>query len=1146
MYVGASWTDTGLRGIRGLVPAFSSRKIENFSFTYEDVATRSCTMVDDITRASFPIRYIYGFTSGNFSYMGTIQKPRVNAKNYVSKMIRVCLFDKHFYSYAEAKLICEFNGKTYNLLQTAEVSKPGRHLAVALGISEDDDVLFGMFGHGHPNDPINSNKESAMCIYPIRKINKVFTLNIKTCFKGNGRTGPEHISSPRNCQSTPFDIDNEYCGIYDFNTPINGPKSIKAQRAISIDTTASSLIVTTTYASYTVAFIGTRTGHIKKVSIESSNIATEYDDITVDPGFPILKDMVFDEVEQYLYVLSPNKLVKIVVQNCSQYTTCKECKGANDPYCGWCSLENKCSLAQECPEYDSALKWMGYNGETCTKITQVYPEKIQRDKNLAKTTTISLYISNLPTFMGSYKCAFHGNGKTIETAANRTTPNMVKCDTPVHNELPPFPIYTDYITMKLSVVVMRFDIASTNFTLFDCKVHSNCYRCTSSLSNCTWCIKNHLCTHFPVMDCNNNEDFIAGQNNDGMTVPHDSGPNKCPSLDPSKRQNLLVPSGTNKIISLILKNLKPYQKPIRCVFAFNSETEQRGEIANMVDMGGMVIIKCKQTRFYYPEDAKSYNVPLKILWGEMYPKQLDNPNNVQVIMYKCEKMPSSCGECLTQHETFSCGWCKPSNQCSLQSSCTTKDSWLSKNENCPNPRILKIYPLFGPKQGGTLLTIDGIDLGKSYEDIVNGISVAGAQCSPIRKEYVVSKQIVCTTAPYFGQEEKNSGQVLLTVAMTLTTRSEDQFTYVDPEITDITPTQGPKSGGTRIAIFGKYLNAGTSRKMCFGNETFECKIIKERTFSSNLTCVTAPSNSVFTTDPLYMDIDHQRVNSHLTFRYAEDPIVREVSRLNSFVSGGLRVLVRGKGFNSINTSLPKMVFYRIDLNQTVTAYYGGCLVLNDITMECSTPKVESSMVTKRPNTPDESGVAFGFVIDNVQDIRNFSATHKAFFQICEDPEINIFPNDKIKLYLQKVNEYLTISGKHLDQIRLELDDVVIKIGKSECYVTSTGKQLTCRPPKEQPIPVKSMLYPEVEVTIGKNLKYFLGFLKYEEAYLVPLVESITNLFLAYTIFFTHVDILIIELGSRNTGELCLIQFCQEQYRGKCRKESGEFKSLSSR
>lgn len=50
----------------------------------------------------------------------------------------------------------------------------------------------------------------------------------------------------------------------------------------------------------------------------------------------------------------------------------------------------------------------------------------------------------------------------------------------------------------------------------------------------------------------------------------------------------------------------------------------------------------------------------------------------------------------------------------------------------------------------------------------------------------------------------------------------------DPEITDITPTQGPKSGGTRVTIFGKYLNAGTVRKACFGNETFECKLIEER------------------------------------------------------------------------------------------------------------------------------------------------------------------------------------------------------------------------------------------------------------------------------------------------------------------------------
>lgn len=78
-------------------------------------------------------------------------------------------------------------------------------------------------------------------------------------------------------------------------------------------------------------------------------------------------------------------------------------------------------------------------------------------------------------------------------------------------------------------------------------------------------------------------------------------------------------------------------------------------------------------------------------------------------------------------------------------------------------------------------------------------------------------------------------------------------------------------------------------------------------------------------------------------------------------------------------------------------------------MECSTPQVEPSMVTNQPNTPDKAGVAFGFVIDNVQNIRNFSATHDVFFQICADPEISVFPNDKIKSFQRKSNEYLTIS-----------------------------------------------------------------------------------------------------------------------------------------
>ena len=59
--------------------------------------------------------------------------------------------------------------------------------------------------------------------------------------------------------------------------------------------------------------------------------------------------------------------------------------------------------------------------------------------------------------------------------------------------------------------------------------------------------------------------------------------------------------------------------------------------------------------------------------------------------------------------------------------------------------------------------------------------------------------------------------------------------------------------------------------------------------------------------------------------------------------------------------------------------------------------------------------------------------------------------------------FVFVQGLNLDQLRLEKDDVVIKIGKSECNITSTGRQLTCRPPKVAPTPMKSGRYPEVEV-----------------------------------------------------------------------------------
>ncbi len=88
----------------------------------------------------------------------------------------------------------------------------------------------------------------------------------------------------------------------------------------------------------------------------------------------------------------------------------------------------------------------------------------------------------------------------------------------------------------------------------------------------------------------------------------------------------------------------------------------------------------------------------------------------------------------------------------LQSSavCEVKDkcgkdatSWLKRDQTCPNPRVLSFSPMLGPWEGGTNITIRGINLGKEFRDIYGGITVAGIQCDPFESLYVKTEQIVC-------------------------------------------------------------------------------------------------------------------------------------------------------------------------------------------------------------------------------------------------------------------------------------------------------------------------------------------------------------------------------------------------------------------
>ena len=56
--------------------------------------------------------------------------------------------------------------------------------------------------------------------------------------------------------------------------------------------------------------------------------------------------------------------------------------------------------------------------------------------------------------------------------------------------------------------------------------------------------------------------------------------------------------------------------------------------------------------------------------------------------------------------------------------------------------FFQFWPETGPTKGGTKLTIQGINLGKTFDDIKDGVKVAGIKCIPDPASYIPARMYV--------------------------------------------------------------------------------------------------------------------------------------------------------------------------------------------------------------------------------------------------------------------------------------------------------------------------------------------------------------------------------------------------------------------
>ncbi|XP_076657981.1 plexin A [Halictus rubicundus] len=1063
MYVGVTFTGNG--PYRAEVPAVSSRSLDKdrmLNIAKSAVTTGTRMYVNSLSRDRYRIKYVYGFSSGGFSYFMTTQMKNTETPIYMSKMVRVCHDDEHYYSYTEIPINCSTEGVNYNLLQAAYVGKAGSVLAEDLGITAQEDVLFAVFSKSEAPSNDIPTENSALCVYSLKAIRRRYMTNIQKCFSGEGHRGLDYVSPSHKCILTKLQtISEDFCGL-DVNTPLGGEDAVEGTPVITFGTRLTAVIATST-GDYTVVFVGTVQGHLKKVVVESSSMGLEYGDLEIDPGCPVNADLLFDSQLMHLYVMTNKTVFKVKVQECSVYKTCLECLGAKDPYCGWCSLENKCNLRRDCQDAaKDPLYWISYKSGRCTAITSVGPDQLQR----TTARTLELVIENLPTLPGQFLCAFSTLDKTLITNASRKSFG-VNCTTPRTDLLPAIPQGQHHFTAKLSVRMTNGpDLVATNFTFFDCNTYSSCTQCVSSNFPCDWCVDAHRCTHDTAENCRN-DILVTGVNRMGPS--YRSGPAFCPTMNASDTQEILVSSGVKQAIRVKVHIIGQFIVQTRFVCQFNIEGRVTSVNARLLGD----TIYCEETDFSYTSRAPNITVPFAVIWGGSKP--LDNPHNIHLVIYRCRDMANNCGMCLALAPKYDCGWCQSSDKCEVHSQCDWGTRvWLHRNQTCPNPVIHSFEPVMGPWEGNTNVTIRGINLGKTFSDIFRGVMVGGMSCEPYEELYLRTEQIVCRVdGP--GIEESRSGPVIVEIE-DFRGKSKNNFEFVNPQIFSISPKYGPVSGGTTVKITGQYMNAGSTIEAFIGN--LSCSIIS--TEPNEALCMTSASDKK-RSGVVQMKFDGAiRIYDSVMFEYVDDPTIESVeSGVASQVkipkgipAGGIKMSVTGKNLGYIQS--PQMYVYYDE-----KMFVSQCEVHSQESMICKSPTIELSEDTVL-DAENPTPLVYGFRMDNVTGVQNLTQRGFNEFLLYPNPIYKEF-DEEIKYYK---SDYLTINGLYLDRACQD-SDVTVQIGNGFCNVTSLSRQqVTCRPPLTQPsavdfegLPNKQEL-PEVIVTVGGTLRYHIGKLSY--------------------------------------------------------------------
>uniref|UniRef100_A0A671Y0J3 Plexin b2a, tandem duplicate 1 n=1 Tax=Sparus aurata TaxID=8175 RepID=A0A671Y0J3_SPAAU len=878
----------------------------------------------------FLLRYLhdfrFAFKDGGFVYFLFSRTLGVqDTKNYTF-ISRMCEDDQGYYSYTELQLNCSSTNK-YNKAQAAYVATPGEVLAQSFTrsgeyghVSASDKVLFVTFTSDE--DP----SSSAMCMYPLRSINKRLVEIIGACYSNNGIINEKPaVYSPYSSKAEELCSSNNQCGAEFLPSPL----ASKAEYALTAQhplickghMTAVAVAVEKGHA---VAFLGTATGEVLKVhlSAQPEVYGRAPGDVT---GDKVNKNLLFDTSLQHLYITTEKKIIKVPVQACHLKTDCQSCVAMKDPYCGWCVLEGKCTRKQECRRSSEDNTWLWSPNQQCVEIESFNPPNL----SCKKTQQIDINIPTHPRLgsSDSLMCVF-GNF-TSNAVMVFGSQGLITCALPDPAEIPPTPDRQDFVSVPVKVMVNeKIKVTSGEYRFYNCAAtvrknrNTPCIACVTSEWGCQWNARDH--------SCSDRDDGV-----DGDHVVKPQKPDSCPQFE--SPEPLLIPVGFEIPISFQGRNLEIYTGRR---FTMGTELMKHTEREVAQEQGS----KFKFTGYEFAYDKQQeVNVSFHI-------KEKDTERKIDstltVVLYNCSVGREDCSLCKHADSTYQCVWCSATRTCVYRELCPSPQP-----AQCPDPEITDIVPRFGPLNGRISVTIKGSNMGIKKEDIKK-ITVAGVDCVHQEDRYSVSTSVVCEIGPAKRAPPSDlpfvpthSGAVEIEVEGGRRGTSQVFFTYRDPKPVAVHPAKGPAAGGTRITITGTDLDTATKDDIAVTVGGFPCEVLS---FGKEITCKTGKyRGQKVPSDLLPVQVKYGKNTTKdvtAAYQYSENPKITDYNPKASFLCGGRRIVVMGNGFDLIQKATMRVqpAFDEFTQNPTPVEFVQEALSKNDTVLQFDSPPANSS------------------------------------------------------------------------------------------------------------------------------------------------------------------------------------------------------------